>query len=83
MIGLGGQFFLNPLHRILDQTGFSMEIEAKFLVPDEETLHRLEEAGELAGYDLSPAETKNALDTANAEIMNRLWTSRLPLRMAR
>jgi CHAD domain-containing protein len=40
-----------------------VEIEAKFRVPDEDTLHRLAEAGELAGLPLSTGTVKDVSDT--------------------
>ena len=50
-----------------------MEVEAKFLVPDEETLARLAETGSLAGYAVEPgAERKDAdtfLDTPGRRLL--------------
>ncbi len=40
-----------------------MEVEAKFLVPDEETLARLVETASLAGYDVEPGEPRRDVDT--------------------
>ncbi len=40
-----------------------MEVEAKFLVPDEETLARLLETASLAGYDVEPGEPRRDVDT--------------------
>ena len=40
-----------------------MEVEAKFLVPDEETLERLVETASLAGYDVEPGESRRDVDT--------------------
>ncbi len=41
----------------------TMEVEAKFLVPDEETLARLIETASLAGYDVGPGATRRDADT--------------------
>ena len=40
-----------------------MEIEAKFALPDLDTLRRLQTLDRLAGYDLSPPSTKQVHDT--------------------
>src|SRR5512135_2837027 len=40
-----------------------MEIEAKFAVPDEATWLRLQTVEQIAGYALSPGETKHLHDT--------------------
>ena len=40
-----------------------MEVEAKFLVPDEETLARLIETASLAGCDVEPGEPRRDVDT--------------------
>ena len=40
-----------------------MEVEAKFLVPDEETLARLQETAVLAGYDVAPGAERRDADT--------------------
>ncbi|MBE0528639.1 MAG: CYTH domain-containing protein, partial [Thermoleophilia bacterium] len=40
-----------------------MEVEAKFLVPDEETLARLIEVASLAGCDVEPGEARHDVDT--------------------
>ena len=40
-----------------------MEIEAKFAIPDEETYRRLQQAGQLAGFMLSPAQIKEVRDS--------------------
>ncbi len=40
-----------------------MEVEAKFLVPDDETLARLVETASLAGYDVKPGEERHDADT--------------------
>jgi len=49
-----------------------MEIEAKFTIPDEETYLRLQQAEQLAGFKLSPAQIKEVhdsyLDTAGFAI---------------
>lgn len=41
----------------------TMEVEAKFLVPDEETLARLAETPALAGYDVAPGAERRDADT--------------------
>jgi CHAD domain-containing protein len=41
----------------------TMEVEAKFLVPDEETLARLIEVASLAGCDVEPGEARHDVDT--------------------
>jgi CHAD domain-containing protein len=50
-----------------------MEIEAKFVVPDLETMHRLETAERLAGFELLPGGVQDLqdryLDTADGRIM--------------
>lgn len=40
-----------------------MEVEAKFLVPDDETLARLIETASLAGYDVAPGAERRDADT--------------------
>ncbi len=40
-----------------------MEVEAKFLVPDDETLARLIETASLAGYDVKPGAERHDTDT--------------------
>ena len=40
-----------------------MEIEAKFVVPDENTFQRLQAAGDLAGYELAAGRVKRVRDT--------------------
>lgn len=49
-----------------------MEIEVKFAIPDEGTYRRLQQAGQLAGFKLSPAQIKEVhdryLDTAGLAI---------------
>jgi CHAD domain-containing protein len=40
-----------------------MEIEAKFIVPDENTFQRLQAAGDLAGYELTASRVKTVHDT--------------------
>ena len=40
-----------------------MEIEAKFAIPDEETCLRLQQAGQLAGFMLSPSQIKEVHDS--------------------
>jgi CHAD domain-containing protein len=41
----------------------TMEVEAKFLVPDEQTLARLVETASLAGYDVAPGAERRDADT--------------------
>ena len=41
----------------------TMEVEAKFLVPDEQTLERLCETGSLAGYSVAPGAERHDADT--------------------
>ena len=50
----------------------TMEVEAKFLVPDEETLARLIETASLAGYDVGPGATRRDADTFLDTIDRRL-----------
>ena len=40
-----------------------MEIEVKLAIPDEETYRRLQQAGQLAGFKLSPAQIKEVHDS--------------------
>ena len=52
-----------------------MEVEAKFLVPDEETLARLIEVASLAGYDVEPGEARRDVDTFLDTADRRLLTA--------
>ncbi len=53
----------------------TMEVEAKFLVPDEDTLARLIETPSLAGYDVGPGEARNDADTFLDTADKRLLTA--------
>jgi len=52
-----------------------MEIEAKFTVPDVETLRRLEAMNELAGFGLTPGKVKQVHDTFLDTVDRRIITS--------
>ena len=53
-----------------------MEVEAKFLVPDEATLARLIEAESLAGYSVAPGEPATTPTPSSIRPDRRLLTAR-------